>query len=157
MQLVGSRLLVWFLLGTSLALGCEWDSSEHRGLDLKSFKPELGSPTEVADAEECKTACCSTGGCDVALVGSPQDGTLLCYLVTCRVLGSDECQLTKNSQFEVHRKRKQPGGQSLLRPLLGEAKEGNQTDQSQSKTSPSSARLGSASIICMRVLFHCDD
>lgn len=136
-----SLLLVWFLLGASLALGCEWDSLEHQGLDLMSFKPVLGSPTEVTDAEECKTACCSKRGCDVALVGTPQDGALQCYLVTCLVLGSDQCQPMDNSQFQVHRKKQQLGDQTLVKPLLGEPEEKNQTDQSQSKTT---AQLGPA-------------
>lgn len=132
MKLVGaSVLLVWFLHGASLALGCEWDSVDERGLDLKSSRPDLGSPAEVSDAEECKAACCSKRGCDVALVGTPQDGALQCYLVTCWVLGSDQCQLINNSQFEVHRRRQQRGSESLL----GEPKEKNQTDENQSKTS----------------------
>lgn len=129
-----SLRLLWFLLGASLALGCDWRSWEDRGLDLKSSKPELGSPTEVADAEECKAACCLKPGCDVALVGAPQDGPLQCFLVACWIRESDQCRLINSSQFQVHRRKERSGSVS---PLLGEPKQEQQKQENQSKTAPS--------------------
>ncbi|XP_029700199.1 kunitz-type serine protease inhibitor 6-like [Takifugu rubripes] len=129
--------LFWFLLGAGLGLvlGCEWDSSEDQSLDL-TYSPHLGDPLNVTDAEECKTACCLLEGCDVAMVGGPQDGPLTCYLVTCRILGSDQCRLLNKSQSrsQVHRKRQEPGSESLIKPLFGEPKperneEKNQKDE----------------------------
>ncbi|CAG02122.1 unnamed protein product [Tetraodon nigroviridis] len=122
MNVAGASVLLLGLLlgplpGASPARGCEWDSSEGRGLDLESFRPHLGSPTDVADAEECKAACCSRRGCDAALVGAPQDGALRCHLVTCWLLGSDQCRLSNASQFQVHRRRRQ---------LLGDPREETQ-------------------------------
>lgn len=119
---------MWFLLGTGVVLGCEWDSSENESLDL-TYSPLLGDPVDVADAEGCKSACCLKEGCDVALVGGPQDGALTCYLVTCRVLGSDLCLTQKLNQTQsaklrsqVHRKRQEAGSESLIKPLFGELK-----------------------------------
>lgn len=132
-----SLRLLWFLLGASLALDCDWHSWEDRGLDLKSSEPELGSPTDVANAEECKAACCSKPGCDAALVGAPQDGSLQCFLVTCWIRESDRCQLVNSSQFQVHRRKERSGSVS---PLLGEPKE-EQKEQNQSKTAPSVTAL----------------
>lgn len=127
--------LFCFLLAAGLALGCEWDSSEDQGLDLDSHSPYLGSPTEVNDAEECKAACCLKRGCDLAMVGAPQDGPLQCYLVTCLILGSDQCQPLNSSQFQVYRRRQKQGSESLLRPLFGEPKpekkEKNQNDENR--------------------------
>lgn len=113
--------LFWFLLGAGLVLGCEWDSSEDQGLDL-AYSPYLGDPVNVTDAEECKAACCSKEGCDAAMVGAPQDGALTCHLVTCRILGSDQCQLSQKLKSQVHRKRQEPRSESLLKPLFEEPK-----------------------------------
>lgn len=134
MKAVGPSLrLLWLLLGASLALDCDWRSWEDRGLDLKSSQPELGSPADVADAEECKAACCVKPGCDVALVGRPQDGPLQCFLVTCWTRESDQCRLVNSSQFQVHRRKERSGS---VRPLLGEPKVEKQEEQNQSKTAP---------------------
>lgn len=127
--------LLWCLLTAGLALGCEWDNWEDQGLDLDSHSPYLGNPTEVKDAEECKAACCLKRGCDVAMVGAPQDGPLQCYLVTCWILGSDQCQPLNSSQFQVHRRRQKHRSESNLRPLFGEPKpenkENNQKDENR--------------------------
>lgn len=112
--------LFWFLFGAGLVLGCEWDSSEDQDLDL-TYSPQLGDPLNVTDAEGCKAACCGKEGCDAAMVGAPQDGALTCYLVTCRVLGSDQCRLAHKLGVQVHRKRQEAGSESLLQPLLGES------------------------------------
>lgn len=118
-----SAPLVWFLLGAALVLGCEWDLLEDQGQNPTSYTPELGNPVEVTDQEECKTACCLTPGCDVALLGLPQDGPLLCYLVKC----GDQCHLGSSFQFRAFRKR--PDGGSV-RLLSGEKKEEkNQPDE----------------------------
>lgn len=122
--------LLWFLLGAAAALDCQWDRWEDQDLDLSAYSPILGSGTQVAGAEECKAACCSQRGCDAALVGAPQDGALQCYLVTCWVLGSDQCRplAANSSQFQVHRRRQEGGSASLIRPLLGEGAAGREQD-----------------------------
>lgn len=128
--------LLWLLLGTGLVLGCEWESLENRTLEL-IYSPHLGDWINVTDAEECKTACCSKEGCDAAMVGGPQDEPLKCYLVTCRILGSDLCRLRDQPQgpdqhrFQVHRMRKEAGSESTVKPLLGELKP--QKDETKQK------------------------
>lgn len=148
-----AAMLLCCLLGASPAPSCDWDRFEERGLDLTSASPDLGSPRDVSDAEQCKAACCSRSDCDAALVGAPQDGGLQCYLVTCWILGSDQCQLTNSSQFQVHRRRRQRGRESVLRPLLAEPKEENQTDQGKTAARPGPARPGGN--ISLSTLFSC--
>lgn len=123
-----SAPLVWVLLGAALALGCEWDLGEDQGLDLISYSPDLGSPAEVTDAEQCKAGCCLKPDCDVALVGAPQDGPLLCYLVKCK----DQCHPVSSSQFQAFRKRPDDDSDGSVRLLSGETgkEEKNQQDES---------------------------
>lgn len=145
--------LLWFLLGAGLVLGCEWDSSENRSLEL-TYSPHLGDPVNVTDAEECKSACCLKEGCDVAMVGGPQEGPLTCYLVTCRVFGSDQCRLLHQPQSQVHRKRQEAGSESLLRPLFGEQKPEKKDKTSQKDANRESEELSFDLIRIKRSLLH---
>ncbi|XP_035477824.1 kunitz-type protease inhibitor 2 isoform X2 [Scophthalmus maximus] len=100
-------LALWFLLGSGLALDCDWDTSidPDQALDPDAGAVRLGPPEEVSDPEECQAACCVKPNCDLALVGHPADGAPQCQLVSCVVLGRDACVLTRSSNFKVYRRK----------------------------------------------------
>lgn len=101
--------VVAFFCCLTVINACNWDPDTeiNQGLDPESFNdnaPYLTNLSEISDAEQCQRACCEREDCQLALIGSPADGPLECYLVNCVKDGRDVCVLSQSTQFQVYRK-----------------------------------------------------
>ncbi|XP_077064713.1 kunitz-type protease inhibitor 2 isoform X2 [Siphateles boraxobius] len=101
--------IVGFLCFLSVLNACEWDpdTAVEQGLDLSSFDngaAYLAYLPEISDKEQCQNACCEREDCQIALIGTPADGSPECRLVNCLKDGKDVCVLTQSTQFQVYRK-----------------------------------------------------
>lgn len=93
--------------------GCAWDvdTNPDQGLDPKSLEAgarHLAHLPEISDSKGCQDACCGNRDCQLALIGTPADGTPECFLVSCMKDGKDVCVLQFDTQFKVYRKKTQP-------------------------------------------------
>ncbi|XP_023822337.1 kunitz-type protease inhibitor 2 isoform X1 [Salvelinus sp. IW2-2015] len=93
--------------------GCAWDvdTNPDQGLDPKSLEAgarHLAHLPEISDSKGCQDACCGNQDCQLALIGTPADGTSECFLVSCMKDGKDVCVLQFDTQFKVYRKKTQP-------------------------------------------------
>ncbi|XP_041733425.1 tissue factor pathway inhibitor [Coregonus clupeaformis] len=116
--------------------GCAWDvdTDPDQGLDPKSLEAgarHLAHLPEM-DCKGCQDACCGDQDCQLALIGTPADGTSECFLVSCMKDGKDVCVLQSDSQFKVYRKKTQPKTKKVEVDSLSEAgvpREVNVTDK----------------------------
>lgn len=114
-----SLLALWVLLGTGLALGCDWDQSvdPEQGLVVvnASMMMSLDKISQVPDPESCRAKCCTRPDCDLVLVRFPAYGPPQCLLVTCVVGDRDVCVLGPATQSRVYRRKgkREGGGEPL--------------------------------------------
>ncbi|CAB1347657.1 unnamed protein product [Coregonus sp. 'balchen'] len=106
--------------------GCPWDvdTDPEQGLDPKSLEAgarHLAHLPEISDSKGCQDACCGNQDCQLALVGTPADGTPECFLVSCMKDGKDVCVLQSDTQFKVYRKKTQPKTTKVEVDALSEA------------------------------------
>ncbi|XP_045580363.1 kunitz-type protease inhibitor 2 isoform X2 [Salmo salar] len=93
--------------------GCAWDvdTDIDQGLDPKSLDAGasyLAHLQEISDSKGCQDSCCGYQDCQLALVGTPANGTSECFLVNCMKDGKDVCVLQSDTQFKVYRKKTHP-------------------------------------------------
>lgn len=95
-----------FSSGYTKEEACKWDLENERGLDPESFDDGANSVhlPHISDSIGCQQACCRKGDCQLAMLGTPADGTAECFLVSCMKDGKDVCVLRHSSQFKVFRK-----------------------------------------------------
>ncbi|KAK7171702.1 hypothetical protein R3I93_004108 [Phoxinus phoxinus] len=111
--------IVGFLCCLSVLNACEWDpdTDVEQGLDFSSFDngaAYLAYLPDISDKEECQNACCEREDCQIALIGTPADGSPECRLVNClKDDGEDVCVLTQSTQFKVYRKIQDTADQNL--------------------------------------------
>ena len=133
-------LLLNTVFQTSYSAECEWDwkIDAAQGLDPSSLDAgarKLSVLREVHDMEHCQMACCAETACQLAMIGTPADGTPECQLVSCMQDGRDVCLLQPSTQFKVYRKKTQvvtePQNTTEPAPLSPDARalsEGNSTN-----------------------------
>ena len=86
---------------------CKWDRSGELGLDPQSLDDGASYSAHlpnISDSDGCQMACCLREDCQLAMLGTPADGTTECFLVNCLKDGKDVCILRPSSQFKVFRK-----------------------------------------------------
>lgn len=85
---------------------CKWDMKDEFGLHPQTFDDGASSVhlPNISDSIGCQLACCRKRDCQLAMLGTPADGTTECFLVSCVKDGKDVCALRPNSQFKVFRK-----------------------------------------------------
>ncbi len=108
-QVCFTASIVGLLCCLSVLNACKWDPGTEleQGLDISSFDngaAYLAHLPEITDAEQCQSACCERDDCQLALVGTPADGSPECFLVSCVKDGKDVCTLTESSQFKAYRR-----------------------------------------------------
>ncbi|XP_056467924.1 kunitz-type protease inhibitor 2 isoform X1 [Gadus chalcogrammus] len=143
MDLLGVWVVILLLnavFPTSYSAVCEWDwkIDAAQGLDPSSLDAgarKLSVLREVHDMEHCQMACCAETACQLAMIGTPADGTPECQLVSCMQDGRDVCLLQPSTQFKVYRKKTQvvtePQNTTEPVPLSPDARalsEGNSTN-----------------------------
>ncbi|XP_030193074.1 kunitz-type protease inhibitor 2 [Gadus morhua] len=143
MDLLGVWVVILLLntvFQTSYSAECEWDwkIDAAQGLDPSSLDAgarKLSVLREVHDMEHCQMACCAETACQLAMIGTPADGTPECQLVSCMQDGRDVCLLQPSTQFKVYRKKTQvvtePQNTTEPAPLSPDARalsEGNSTN-----------------------------
>lgn len=114
----------WIIIGLNLWIccissgyateeACKWDLKDELGLDPQSFDDGASSAhlPNISDSIGCQLACCRKGDCQLAILGTPADGTAECFLVSCMKDGKDVCVLRHSSQFKVFRKMVSPAAQ----------------------------------------------
>ena len=89
---------------------CEWDwqMDTEQSLDplsLDAGARRLSVLRDVRDMEHCQMACCAETACQLAMIGTPADGSPECHLVSCMQGGRDVCILQPSTQFKVYRKK----------------------------------------------------
>ncbi|KAJ8414561.1 hypothetical protein AAFF_G00037630 [Aldrovandia affinis] len=90
-----------------------WEASvepEHdTGLDynvsLSNGASAEGPLKNVSDRAACLQVCCARIDCDLAIVGTPQDGPAQCYIISCVKDGKDVCTMREMMDFTAYRKR----------------------------------------------------
>ncbi|XP_059931843.1 kunitz-type protease inhibitor 2 isoform X1 [Gadus macrocephalus] len=115
MDLLGVWVVILLLnavFPTSYSAVCEWDwkIDAAQGLDPSSLDAgarKLSVLRDVHDMEHCQMACCAETACQLAMIGTPADGTPECQLVSCMQDGRDVCLLQPSTQFKVYRKKTQ--------------------------------------------------
>ncbi|XP_041919758.1 kunitz-type protease inhibitor 2 [Alosa sapidissima] len=108
----------WITIGVYLSIcyicsgyareeACKWNLNAELGLDPQSFDDGasyIAHLPNISDSIGCQSACCRRGDCQLAILGTPADGTAECFLVSCVNDGKDVCVLRPSSQFQVFRK-----------------------------------------------------
>ncbi|XP_036392486.1 kunitz-type protease inhibitor 2 [Megalops cyprinoides] len=82
----------------------EFETLPDHGLEQTFFDNAVGPLPNVSDVKACLAACCAKEDCQLALVGTPQDGLAQCFLVSCMEDGKDVCSLRPLQGFTVYRR-----------------------------------------------------
>ncbi|CAL8352173.1 unnamed protein product [Lota lota] len=101
-------VMVLFQSTSSQVCDWDWEMDTAQGLDPRSLDAgarQLSVLSDVRDMEHCQKACCSETACQLAVIGTPADGTPECQLVSCLQDGRDVCLLQPSTQFKVYRKK----------------------------------------------------
>ncbi|KAG7470748.1 hypothetical protein MATL_G00117080 [Megalops atlanticus] len=96
----------------------EFETVPDHGLEQTFFDNAVGPLQNVSDVKACLAACCAKEDCQLALVGTPQDGLAQCFLVSCMEDGKDVCSLRPLQGFTVYRRSQTPRPRADI-PSLG--------------------------------------
>lgn len=136
MKLRFGSVLLCVLLGSSLALDCDWDLSPERDLDQDQDPGEvrLDPVPDAPDLDRCRAACCVLPHCGAAVLGYPQDGPTQCMVARCR---PGSCSLSSSDQMKVYLKRvvrDQDQGQHVVPLVEALEPKANETNNSETRT-----------------------